>query len=141
MDVVVDVVVDDRDFEKRHGVDRLDNFHILEQENCNNFELDNFWLDNWCIPVMAMGNCCIHVEQCIHVLDNYGKKYLVFFSSRSLKTREKYTYFVSIEKKDTKVYKLSKTKSFLREVCFFDLVLLSLYIFWGKCVYFSISEW
>ena len=43
---IVDVVLDDRDFEKRHGVDRLDNFHIQEQENCNNFELDNFWLDN-----------------------------------------------------------------------------------------------
>ena len=31
---IVDVVLDDRDFEKRHGVDKLDNFHIPEQENC-----------------------------------------------------------------------------------------------------------
>ena len=39
-----------------------------------------------------------------------------FFSSRSLKTREKC-------------------------ISFAQLVLLSLYIFWGKCVYFSIFEW
>ena len=45
-----------------------------------------------------------------------GAKYLVFFSSRSLKTREKY-------------------------ISFAQLVLLSLYIFWEKCVYFSIFEW
>ena len=45
-----------------------------------------------------------------------GAKYLVFFSSRSLKTREKYIRFA-------------------------QLVLLSLYIFWGKRVYFSILEW
>ena len=47
--------------------------------------------------------------------DHYGAKYLVFFSSCSLKTREKY-------------------------ISFAQLVLLSLYIFWGKCVYFSIFE-
>ena len=39
-----------------------------------------------------------------------------FFSSRSLKMRERY-------------------------ICFAQLVLLSLYIFWEKCVYFSIFEW
>ena len=39
-----------------------------------------------------------------------------FVSSRSLKTREKYTNWDNL-------------------VCF------SLYIFWGKCVYFSILEW
>ena len=44
-----------------------------------------------------------------------GAKYF-FFSCRSLKTREKY-------------------------ISFAELVLLSLYIFWGKCVYFSIFEW
>ena len=48
--------------------------------------------------------------------DSQGAKYLVFFSSRSLKTREKY-------------------------ISFAKLVLLSLYIFWGMCVYFSIFEW
>ena len=41
-----------------------------------------------------------------------GAKYLVFFSSRSLKTWEKF-------------------------ISFAQLVLLSLYIFWGKCVYFQ----
>ena len=40
----------------------------------------------------------------------------IFFASRSLKTREKY-------------------------ISFAPLVLLSLYIFWGTCVYFSIFEW
>ena len=46
-----------------------------------------------------------------------GAKYLfVCFSSRSLKTREKY-------------------------ISFAQLILLSLYIFWGKWVYFSIFEW
>ena len=43
----------------------------------------------------------------------FGAKYLGFFSTRSLKTREKY-------------------------ISFAQLVLLSLYILWGKCVYFSI---
>ena len=46
-----------------------------------------------------------------------GAKYLIsFFSSLSLKTREKI-------------------------ISFPQLVLLSLYIFWGKCLYFSIFEW
>ena len=45
----------------------------------------------------------------------YGAKYLVFFSSRSLETREK--YYSSAQ-----------------------LALFSLYIFSGKCVYFSIFE-
>ena len=44
-----------------------------------------------------------------------GAKYLFFFSSRSLKTREKYTTFD-------------------------QLVLFSLYIFLGKSAYFSIFE-
>ena len=44
-----------------------------------------------------------------------GAKYWGFFSFRSLKTREKY-------------------------ISFAQLVLLSLYIFLGKCVYFSIFE-
>ena len=43
-------------------------------------------------------------------------EYLVFVSSRSLKTSEKYSNWD-------------------------NLVCLSLYIFWGKCVYFSIFEW
>ena len=45
-----------------------------------------------------------------------GAKYLGFFSSRSLKTREKCIIFA-------------------------QFVLLSLYIFSRKCVYFSIFEW
>ena len=47
---------------------------------------------------------------------SFGAEYLVFVSPRSLKTREKYTNW-------------------------HKLVCLSLYIFWGKCVYFSIFEW
>ena len=45
------------------------------------------------------------------VLHDQGAKYLGFFSSRSLKTREKC-------------------------ISFAQLVLLGLYIFWEKCVYF-----
>ena len=47
---------------------------------------------------------------------SFGAEYLVFVSPRSLKTREKYTNWDK-------------------------LVCLSLYIFWGKCVNFSIFEW
>ena len=55
-------------------------------------------------------------EHYIKLCWQYGAKYLCFFSSRSLKMREKYTNW-------------------------HNLVCLSLYIFWGKCVYFSIFEW
>ena len=63
------------------------------------------------------------LDKLIHCIENtnivsnvQGREYLVFISSRSLKTREKYT--------------ISE-----------NFVCLSLYIFWGKCVYFSIFEW
>ena len=49
------------------------------------------------------------------IIDGYGAEYLVYVSSRSLKMREKYTNWD-------------------------NLVCLSLYIFWGKCVYFSIFK-
>ena len=52
----------------------------------------------------------------IPIRGQFGAKYLGFFYSRSLKTRVKYSSFA-------------------------QLVLLSLYIFWEKCVYFSIFEW
>ena len=59
----------------------------------------------------------VYVALCYYKLDYYdvsqevlGAKYLVFFSSRSLKTREKW-------------------------ISFAQLVLLSLYIFRGKCVF------
>ena len=56
-----------------------------------------------------------HVEQSFISAVHYCAKYFGFFSSCSLKTREKFISFV-------------------------HLVFLSLYIFWGKCVYFSIFE-
>ena len=59
-------------------------------------------------------NC--HLEIRAKPCWGWGAKYLLLFSSRSPKLREKCISFV-------------------------QLVLLSLYMFWGKCVYFSISEW
>ena len=66
------------------------------------------------IPPRGIEQQLMHKYFSIGIFD--GAEYLVFVSSRSLKKSEKYTNWD-------------------------NLVCLNLYIFWGKCVYFSIFEW